>query len=182
MSSVIVAGNTSGSVSLTAPDVAGSTIITLPSTSGTMLTNKSAGTVLQVVNATFGTYVFTASSTYSDTGLTATITPTSATSKILVFVDMQCVLKNSNTSARFKLFRNSTEIRYLGDASGYTNTTAFNGIGSVSCSHLDSPSTTSATTYKIQFSSEANSSYVGINYNVTGGIPTSAITLMEIAA
>jgi hypothetical protein len=36
MSSVIVAGNTSGSVSLTAPDVAGSTVITLPSTSGTM--------------------------------------------------------------------------------------------------------------------------------------------------
>lgn len=47
MSSVVVAGNTSGSVSLTAPDVAGSTVITLPSTSGTMLASGTAVTVAQ---------------------------------------------------------------------------------------------------------------------------------------
>lgn len=46
MSAVIVAGNTSGSVSLTAPDVAGSTVITLPTTSGTMLLTNGNGSAL----------------------------------------------------------------------------------------------------------------------------------------
>ena len=58
---------------------------------GTLTVNgvaPASGKVLQVVNATYSTYTSTSSSTFADTGLTATITPTSATSKILVNVSL----------------------------------------------------------------------------------------------
>jgi hypothetical protein len=179
MSGVIIAGNTSGSVTLDAPAVAGSTVITLPSTSGTMLTNKSAGTVLQVVNVAYSTQTTSSSSTFADTGLTLSITPTSATSKVLVLVQVAGVHKRTgNTRAQFKLFRNSTEIMYMDDYAADTNTTTNNAVGTVGTTYLDSPATTSSTTYKIQMCSAANTAEVRMN---TGG-GTSTITLMEIAA
>ena len=71
----------------------------------------------------------------------------------------------------------------IDDIAGYNANTNDNGIGSVSTNYLDSPATTSATTYKIQFTSDNNTSIVRVqnNFNVTNG-STSTITLMEIAA
>ena len=139
------------------------------------------GSVLQVVNASYGTQASTASSSYSDTGLTATITPTSATSKILVIVD-QCGIYsdgNANAGLDIRLLRGATTLALIGGrAAGDKAVSVVMSIGSVSSNYLDSPATTSATTYKTQFNSNsnANTTYVQVYSSV------STITLMEIAA
>lgn len=142
----------------------------------------SAGQVLQVVNATYGTYVSTASSTLTDTGLTATITPKFSTSKILVIASLNGAGKTNLTAAHFALFRNSTNIKKIDDLVGYTGASSANLVGSSVISYLDSPSTTSATIYKIQFASSQNvaNAYLN-NYWADAGSITSTITLMEIA-
>ena len=65
MSSVIIAGNTSGTITLDAPNIAGTTTLTLPTTSGTVITtgNIPTGSVLQVVQGSYATMVSTTSST-----------------------------------------------------------------------------------------------------------------------
>lgn len=140
------------------------------------------GTVLQVVNATYGTQTSSTSSTYADTGLTATITPTSVTSKILVLVVQSGVQKNgADTTVPLRLLRGSTEIIRF-DRVADTSSTASVNIGAAGCTYLDSPSTTSATTYKTQF---RTSSGTGTVYTqAAGGVgdSNSTITLMEIAA
>ena len=140
-----------------------------------------AGQVLQVVNATSVTQVSTSSSTYADSGLTASITPKSSTSKILVIVDLNGITKDSNnTSGGFKLLRNSTDLMVLDHFIGYTNSTANLGPGGVGCNYLDSPATTSTTTYKVQLKSMNNNGTIYLNNAGYGNI-TSTITLMEVA-
>jgi len=98
--SIVLVGSTSGSVTLQEPAVAGTTVLTLPAVSGTILTTGSSGqsipkaalptgSVLQVVQ-TYKTDSFSTNATsYTNvTGLSASITPTSATSKILVMVSV----------------------------------------------------------------------------------------------
>ena len=68
-----------------------------------------AGQVLQVVNATYATEVGNSTSTYADTGLTATITPLFATSKILVLVNQNGLNKQINdTNVQVRLLRGAT--------------------------------------------------------------------------
>lgn len=142
-----------------------------------------AGSVLQVVNATYGTMVTTTSSTYSDTGLTATITPKFATSKILVIVSQNGVGKNtSDLTCRIKLQRNGSDILSMAAGAAYTQTGAYNDIGSVSANKLDSPATTSATTYKTVFSAFSPGSTAFVQEALAGVESVSSITLMEIAA
>ena len=137
-----------------------------------------AGAVLQVVRGTFSTETETSSSSYTDTGLTASITPSSATSKILVMVTMAGCGKGTNdTSLRLRTLRGATAIDTSNDI-GYTGSSATNYIGTVSINILDSPATTSATTYKTQFSSGGNSARA----RICSSGSTSYITLMEIAA
>lgn len=138
------------------------------------------GTVIQVVNATYSTQTSTSSSTYSDTGLTASITPSSSSSKILIFVDLNVYKDTTNTSMGLKLVRNSTDLYTIDTFAGYTNAADAVGVGSVSSNYLDSPATTSSTTYKVQFKSMNGTNGVYINNNGYGAI-TSTITLMEIA-
>jgi len=146
-------------------------------------TPAAGGKVLQVINATAGSYVATTSSTFSDTGLTATITPTSSSSKILVFVSQNGVSKeNGNGQGRIRVMRGATQIISLGSLIAFTNNTDYSEIGSVSTTYLDSPATTSATTYKTQFATTAGSFAVH-NYGTSGdGTAVSTITLMEIGA
>jgi len=138
------------------------------------------GSVLQVVNATYGTGSSTTSTTYVDTGLTASITPSSSTSKILVLVDIADAGKNGGTApyAKFNIVRASTQIIEFSKQLGYTATITANYIGSVGTNYLDSPSTTSAITYKVQYAINGGGGTVEIN--ASGGVST--ITLMEIAA
>jgi hypothetical protein len=138
------------------------------------------GKVLQVVNVIYGTETSTASSSYVDTGLTATITPSSATSKVLAFVTMPFYKDTSNTNGEFKLIRTATTIATLSNIAVNGATSGID-IGTTSINYLDSPATTSATTYKVQFASQANSSRVVIN-RAGGQTNQSSMTLMEIGA
>jgi hypothetical protein len=163
-------------------------VLTADSTAATGIkwaTPAGGGKVLQVVNATYGVETTSSSSTYADTGLTATITPTSATSKILVIVSQQGVQKATNTTAavEIKLQRAGSDILTLGDGNGFTNTTSFAQVGSVSASYLDSPATTSATIYKTQFRSTANNAAAYVqSFRTATDSAKSTITLMEIGA
>jgi hypothetical protein len=109
------------------------------------------GKVLQVVSAKYATQVNVTSATVTDTGLTATITPTLATSKILVLVNQNGIGKSdNNVGARIEILRGGTAIARISDLAAYTDSSGAVFIGSVSGSYVDSPATTSATTYKTQ--------------------------------
>ncbi len=143
-------------------------------------TNMPAGSVLQVVNATTGTQVSSSSSTFADTNLTATITPKYSTSKVLILVNQSGLYKSTGNSANaidLRLLRNSTALITFISNALVTGTTITNNVASGSTCYLDSPATTSATTYKTQLASTSNTATVYVQTN--GDIST--ITLMEIA-
>ena len=141
-----------------------------------------AGTVIQVVNASASTTVASSTATLVDTTLTATITPKFSTSKILVFVNQNGLLKtNSNPSADMKLVLvrdGYGPITGISLYSFYTNTALEIRGQTLSTSYLDSPATTSAVTYKTQFSNPDAAGEVRVQ-NEAGSAP-STITLMEI--
>ena len=141
-----------------------------------------AGTVLQVVNSTYSTQVSNTTNTYADTGLTASITPSSTNSKILAIMTIAGVRKvTNNTFGEFIFVRGATSLFNMESSAGRNDSTTSNAIGSVSASYLDSPATISATTYKVQFRSSNNND--GIIVQVAGNLSsTSTLTLMEIAA
>jgi len=185
MAKLILNGSTSGSVTLESPAVSGTTTLTLPTTSGTVLTTTSpkAGNVIQVVNATYSTAVSIANTSYVDTGLTASITPTSSSSKILVLTSQQGFLRldaSTEQGGYLNLVRGATQItvsaafqRMTGSANQYVP--FFGGFV-----YLDSPSTTSSTTYKTQAKVDTTAS-TGTIYFQGGSVSTSTITLLEIA-
>ena len=139
-----------------------------------------SGGVLQVVNATYGTSTTTTSTSFVDTGLSASITPASATSKILVFVSLTGFFKsgNNNLLAVCQLLRESTSINIFEAIGPYNNSASDTNreSNSTSTTYLDSPATTSATTYKVQFRIDGAGTIA-----VQGNGGNSTITLMEIA-
>jgi hypothetical protein len=124
------------------------------------------GKVLQVVQAQSTSATTIASTSYTDTSLTASITPSSATSKVLVLFTQVYIHTRgvgsggaSESGIGVKLLRGATDINNIGGANGdkssyiYVNAGANSGRelgGVLSASYLDSPSTTSSTTYKTQ--------------------------------
>ena len=187
MSKIALSGNASGTgtFTLAAPNSNSDRTLTLPDNTGTILTNATtagfpAGSVIQVVNATYSTSVTSTSSAYADTGLTASITPTSATSKILVLVNQQgCQKSGANTGLGLKLFRGATELaKFEGQLGINSSTTLDENNGGCGINYLDAPATTSSTTYKTQLNSRNNTGTVGVQVDSA----TSTITLMEIAA
>lgn len=140
-------------------------------------TAATAGAVLQVVYGSTTTQNSTSTSAYTDTTLTATITPSATSSKILVMVSQNGLLKQNNTSITLQLLRGATSISVFALEASLTSTTA-NNVTQASISYLDSPSTTSATIYKTQQSSAANIGNAFTQY----GSCMSSITLMEISA
>ena len=156
--------------SVTAADIASSLdlsgkTVTLPSGTG--------GKVLQVVQATTTTAVSTNGTSYIDTGNTVTITPSSTSSKILVMVS-QSVRKTTDNSVSLKLLRGSTD---LWSGQNLFHSQVNNHWDIVPMTYLDSPSTTSATTYKMQFASRDNGETVSVQYSSV----RSTIIAMEIA-
>ncbi len=143
-----------------------------------------SGSVLQVVNASYGSYTSTTSTSPVDLGLTASITPTSSSSKILAFVSINgCEKANNTASIRFRLVRNSTDI-FSFENIIFGGTSSPIAYGNTSTSYLDSPTTTSATTYKVQWNVSNGSGIIYINNYGSGGVGTTncTLTLMEIAA
>ena len=146
---------------------------------GAARANFGAGAVLQVVNATYSTQSSTTSGSYVDTGLTASITPSSSSSKILVIVHQTGIGKNSGGGSyriALNLLRASTQLTQFEIGSGYTSTSLINIVGGTGVCYLDSPSTTSSITYKTQYKG-FDGGQVFTQYDGS----TSSITLMEIA-
>jgi hypothetical protein len=142
-------------------------------------TPASGGKVLQVVQSTYSTQVVNATSTPTDTGLSASITPANSANKVLIIVTQNGVAKNSgNTDVFINLLRGATVISDFGQAIANNNAAGTNAVGSAAVAYLDSPSTTSSTTYKTQFFSGANIA----NAIVQSSDAMSTITLMEIGA
>lgn len=189
MSSIKLESNPSGTgvFTLASPNSNTNRTLTLPDNTGTILTGSSAitrsqlpaGSVLQVVSANYSTQVNCNTTTRIDAGISASITPTSSSSKILVLVSVNGVLKDANNLyAKYWLLRGSTDLIKMEDGVGYTNGTGALGAGSVSSAYLDSPATTSSTTYKVQMVNTGTSANVIAQVNNS----TSTMTLMEIAA
>jgi hypothetical protein len=137
--------------------------------------NLPTGSVLQVVQSTDSGSVSSATSTFTNTGLTASITPTSATSKILVLIYQgQCGRTAVDTQLNLRIQRNSTTILSASAMNPGTSTAL---SVNVTLSYLDSPATTSSITYSTQLANRDNAGSVQVNIN---GVAT--IILMEIAA
>lgn len=171
MATIRINGDTSGYVQLSAPAVAGNTNLTLPLTG--------FGKVLQVVQGTTTVATFNGTSTYADTNLSATITPSSVNSKILILVSQNGCQKtsgNASSGLNLKLLRGATDLGTFEIAAGYTGTTLTNTF-SVSFNYLDSPETTSSTIYKTQFANYVNASGVYVQGNPGD---KSTIILVEI--
>ena len=142
---------------------------------------RGAFRILQVVQGVTNTPVSSTTTTYVDTGLTATITPQSATSKILVLVSQVGGDKNVlnvNNAINLNLVRGATQIALIAHSAGYTGTALNLRIATLSTCYLDSPATTSATTYKTQFFSNSGAS--GVSLQIGGDLST--MTLLEISA
>jgi hypothetical protein len=142
-------------------------------------TQASAGVVLQVVNYYTTSSFTTTSSTYVNTGFGATITPKFSTSKILILarVPVSFPAATSNGGIGVALYRNATALYTPLAYEEYIVSSAAAPRWVTSINWLDSPATTSSTSYNLYVAS-----YLGngtANINETG--PTS-ITLMEIAA
>jgi len=157
-------------------------VLTADSTTATGLkwaTAGGGGKVLQVVSATTDTNATNTTGTYADTNLTASITPSLSTSKVLVLVAQNGCYKDGATGVGLRLLRGSTNIMQIGNYAGYDGSNTGRAVVSgVATMYLDSPATTSSTTYKTQFANPEPSGTVGVQ----GYSSVSSITLLEIGA
>ena len=152
------------------------------------------GGIVQIVQATLDTQTSTTSTSYADTGLSVSITPKFSTSKILIRYNINVSINSDSNIAFFQIVRGSTAVGNGAQGSSRTKChTALRGQHSDNNPHgvtagefLDSPSTTSATTYKIQFRIDGNTVYInrapGDSDQAFHPSPLAAITLMEVAA
>jgi hypothetical protein len=159
-------------------------IITLNNNSLSSVTSLpaaiSTGKVLQVVQGT-ATSATTTSSSFSSTGLSASITPSSTSNKVLIVVTLvQCAVDTQNKNGTSTILRGSTNLAPTGSGNHKSFGTIYASSGGAiamneTYSHLDSPSTTSATTYTVHFAVDSGATMtMGINST------TSYIQLLEI--
>lgn len=140
---------------------------------------QNTGSVLQVVQSTMTSTPSSTSTSFVDAGLSVTITPTSSSSKILVAADFTVGSGSSSGGMVIQLVRGSTSV--------FNRGVSYSAAGAVyssnSFSHLDSPATTSATTYKLQYLTQAAASTAYFNAAYSGyTAPTAHITAIEISA
>jgi hypothetical protein len=195
-------------VDLQAPDVAGDVTITLPNATGPFALESYVDAAVAAIPAIAGIGsnvvqtlkkdVFsTTSATFTATGLSATITPSSATSKVLVIAQLMLGGSQTGGQATNVILTGGNTSGFIGDASGNQVQAAFgtnyNGTDiaytadSVTLTFLDSPSTTSATTYGVDMrrgtGGTAFLNRQGPTDNfayMTRGV--SSLTLIEVAA
>lgn len=136
--------------------------------------------VRQIIQTTYSTNVSITdtSSAGTSTGLTGTITPSSATSKILVFANFGCVSVNQGTYAQvgvFSLYRGTTQINVNWFYSPGTVSSNTSAVGPASGVYLDSPNTTSPITYTVYARTGGASAALTTQY----GGAVSYLTLVE---
>lgn len=140
------------------------------SSAGISTTKLGAGAVLQVVTATDSTQRSTTSSTFvtGSNTLSVSITPSSASNKVFLIVHMYVY----GLDGLWTLFRGATNI---GNATGGLSGASGNVSEMGAYTKLDSPNTTSATTYQVYFKAVSGTSYIG------GANAEQSITAFEIA-
>ena len=173
--------------------------LTLPGDAdGEILTsNSSVGKILQVVQVVHTATTSTTGITYTDTGLSASITPSSSSNKVLILVSQGYYITRSTDQARggFRLLRGSTVLEQGPNGSsgqepnglGFSSANGPSVIqvtGRYNLHYYDSPSTTSSTTYKTQFANHQSSASPTIYVNSgtgSGEMGSGFMTLMEVA-
>ena len=152
------------------------------------------GGIVQIVQATLDTQTSTTSTSYADTGLSVSITPKFSTSKILIRYNINVSINSDSNIAFFQIVRGSTAVGNGTQGSSRTKChTALRGQHSDTNPHgvtsgefLDSPSTTSATTYKIQYHVDGNTCFInkatGDSDSAAHPSRLSTLTLMEVSA
>jgi hypothetical protein len=192
-----------GSFSLQAPSSSSNNrVITLPDIAdGTLLTNQSTGLgkILQVVQTVKTSKQTIQSTSLTDiAGMSVTITPSSSSNKVLISYSL-IAFTNGGQYWSMRLLRGSDSTIFIGDQNpsatsqqrasfgGYTQ--SYVEARCIAQEFLDSPNTTSATTYKLQAHTPYSSNYIiGINSSPTQDNYTymnncvSSITVMEVAA
>jgi hypothetical protein len=165
--------------------------LSLSGNTATIVDTGKAGTIVQVVQAVNSTTFTTTSSSFVDDGLTASITPTSSSNKILVTTNHSIYFGRTTgafSACGFQLLRDSTTVYQplisSGNISDYyiqaTGSTAVYGLFRAIITYLDSPATTSSITYKTQC---AQSYSATLTVNAAGSPNGSSyITLMEVVA
>ena len=136
--------------------------------------------IAQVLQATYATSTSTTSTSYVTTGLSLAITPTLNTSKVLVMVTMGVNNSNATADSRFTIFRGTVAGTNLATATGFGIIyTAGGELSTVFTSNfLDSPATTSATTYTVGMKTSAATTTA----SAQSGNTTSSLTLIEVLA
>jgi hypothetical protein len=155
-------------------------VLTADSTAATGMkwaTAAGGGKVLQVVMGTSTSQTSVASTTYVDTTITANITPSAASSKVLVLWSTTCTKAAATGSGgNFKLLRGATALT-LAEGVGYDFQATGNRFMAAQ-DYLDSPSTTSSTTYKVQFATFSGTDAIYAQVSSSTG----SIILLEIGA
>ena len=168
----------------------------LPALNGSALTNIDGGKILQVKSTTKTDTFSTTNTSFTDvTGLSIAITPSSSSNKILVIYTTKTAMEDIHIG-HIRLMRGSTAI-FVGDASGSKTSTSghnrnvsggtqelfdFSGV------HLDSPSSTSSQTYKLQAQSATAGREIAVNRTYgdansgEASRTASSITVLEVAA
>ena len=187
MSKIRIVPNASGTgtVTLSAPSTNTDRTITLPDKAGQIAVG--AGTIVQVVQNTYSTQVTITTTTYTDSGLSASITPTSSSNKILITTNQQYQWFKSGGAVDqgigIRLLRDSTTIWEppfgLGPYYNYIdNSGEHNNYSNII--YLDSPATTSTITYKTQGRPYTTSNSGNAKFQTTNVVST--MILMEVVA
>ena len=191
------AGSGANLTALPAANITG----TLPAIDGSNLTGVSGGKVLQVVSTTkTDTYSASLGITVQSgdvTGLTAAITPSATSSKVLVTVSISMDVSSLVHSGYFTVFRGGSISSFVGASPGSRQAVSagvINGeqgpeLSTATITFLDSPATTSATTYSVRLSHNNGSTttvYLNQSWHDNDSYysarSASSITLMEIGA
>ncbi len=186
-------GATSGYIELQAADTANNATLTIPND------GFGGGKILQVIQTVRTAQVSEAvvDSTWEDiSGMSVAITPSATSSKVLVFYRVAVATTSGQYNTHLRMVRGSTVVG-VGDqtgsnrprttTSGWSPSNAYHIIGAHNTMFLDSPSTTSSTTYKLQWTdSYGQTLYMNRSVNNADskhyGAQTSHITVMEVAA
>ena len=172
----------STSPTLVTPALGTPSAIVLTNATGLGYGAMPAGSLLQLVSTSTQSVFSTTNTSYTDAGFSLAITPKFSTSKVFMFVTLNGAYHGTtlNEAPSFQMVRGaSTVIPFHTNFLYSTNGTISLGA-SLSLQYLDSPATTSSTTYKLQWYSRLGN-VVKFNEDGGGG-DTSTITLMEIAA
>lgn len=187
MSKVQLSGNANGTgiFTIASPNSNTDRTLTLPDAAGTLALQGGAGVgkILQVVQATSTTATNINTTTETAiTGVTASITPSSTSSRIFVVINIGEFRVAFQDGARFQLYRNGSKIVNMINEVGYSGTlTATAKVGlTFSWSYVDSPSSTSSLTYALYGRKLLNLDPVALEI-MPNASSTASIILMEVA-